>query len=101
MKLIGYFGSAVNVVSSNPCVGTSPRIKIYFSLSLICTDELISAAKIMTFFPKLPTVKNSEENKILYLYLSRSAFLVSFANPNKQLPYVKSVFKFLNFGPSV
>ena len=26
----------------------------------------------------------------LYLYLSRSAFLVSFTDPNKQLPNVKS-----------
>ena len=33
---------------------------------------------------------------LLYLYLSRSTFLVSFADPNKQLPNVQSVFKFLN-----
>ena len=32
VKLIGYFASAVNVVSSNPCVGPSPRVKISFSL---------------------------------------------------------------------
>ena len=30
---------------------------------------------------------------LLYLYLSRSAFLLSFTAPNKQLPTVKSVFK--------
>ena len=30
----------------------------------------------------------------LYLYLSRSAFLVSFTDPNKQLFNVKYVFKF-------
>ena len=29
-KLIGYFTSAVDVVASNPCVGSSPRIKISF-----------------------------------------------------------------------
>ena len=37
----------------------------------------------------------------LYLYLPRSAFLVSFTDSNKQLRNVKSVFEFLNFGPSV
>ena len=30
IKLVGYFTSAVNAVSSNPCVGSSPRIKISF-----------------------------------------------------------------------
>ena len=53
--------SAVNVVSLNPCVGPSPRIKISFPLLSLCTDELISAPKIMKFFPKLPSLnKNSE-----------------------------------------
>ena len=31
-KLIEYFVSAVNAVSSNSCVGPSPRIKIFFPL---------------------------------------------------------------------
>ena len=31
-KLIRYFASTVNVVSTNPCVGPSPRIKISFPL---------------------------------------------------------------------
>ena len=35
------------------------------------------------------------------MYLSRSAFLVSFADPNKQLPNVQYVFKSLNHGLSV
>ena len=39
------------------------------------------------------------ENQILfrsqYIYLSRSAFLVGFTDPNKQLPNVKSVLNFL------
>ena len=30
LKLIGYLASAVNVVSSNPCAGPSPRIKKSF-----------------------------------------------------------------------
>ena len=56
----------------------------------------------MTFFPKFPSVNKSSEQasnpmpKPLYLYLSRSAFLVSFTNPNKELPNVKYIFKFLN-----
>ena len=50
----------------------------------------------------LPSVnENSElESNLmlqpLYLYLSRSAFLVSFADPKKQLPNVKTVFKSLD-----
>ena len=28
VKLIGYFASAVNVVTSNPCVGSPPKIKL-------------------------------------------------------------------------
>ena len=39
--------------------------------------------------------------KPMYLYLSRSAFLVSFTDPNKQLPNVKILFKLLNCWPSV
>ena len=58
---MGYVGSAVNVVSSSPCVGPLLRIRIFFPLLSICTDHLISAPKIMTFFPKLPSLnKNSE-----------------------------------------
>ena len=37
----------------------------------------------------------------LYLYLSGSAFLVSFADPNKQFFSVKYVFKFPNHGFSM
>ena len=42
---------------------------------------------------------NSMQKK-LYLYLSGSAFLVSFTDPNKQLANVKSVFEFPNWVPS-
>ena len=46
----------------------------------------------MAFFPTLPFVnENSEQESYpmrypIYLYLSGSAFWVSFAEPNKQLP---------------
>ena len=53
VKLTGFYISAVNVVSSNPCVASSPRIKISLSLLSICTDEPTSAPKIMTYFPML------------------------------------------------
>ena len=47
-----YFASTGNVVSSNLCVGSSKRIKIPFLLLSICTDELISTLKVMTFLPQ-------------------------------------------------
>ena len=96
------FCLAVNVVSINPCVGSLPSHKIYFSLLSICKDEPISAPKIIRFFPTLPSDNENSECKSnplpypLYLYLSRSPFFVSFADPNK----FKSVFKSLR-GPSV
>ena len=55
----------------------------------------------MIFLPILPSVNENSEREsnplqeLLYLYLSRSAFLVSFIDPNKQLPNVKSVFRSL------
>ena len=50
--------------------------------------------------------KNSERESNpmpypLYLYLFGSAFLVRFADPNKQIFNVKSIFKFLNNGLNV
>ena len=48
-------------------------------------DELISAPKIMTFLPMLPFINKNFERESnpmpqpLYLYLSGSAFLVSFS----------------------
>ena len=53
----------------------------------------------MTFFPMLSSVNENSEREsnrmssLLYLYLSKSAFLVSFADPHRQLPKLKSVFK--------
>ena len=61
VKLIGYMASALNVVLSNLCVCHSPRIKIFLFLLSICTDELISASKIMTVFPMLPSVNENSE----------------------------------------
>ena len=61
----------------------------------------------MTYLPILPSGKENSERKSnsmpypLYLHLSRSAFLVTSTDPNKQLPNVKSVFEFVNCGPSV
>ena len=59
---MGYLASAGNVVSSNPGLGPLPRIKMSLFLLSICTDNLISAPKIMTFIPMLPSVnKNLEQ----------------------------------------
>ena len=66
------------MVSSNHCVGPSPRIKMSFFLLSICTDELIPASKIM--------------KHIYHAYLSRSVFLANLASPNKQSFKVKLVF---------
>ena len=54
-KLIECLASAVNVVSSNPCVGSIPKINFSFFLLSICKDELISTPKIKTFLPMLPS----------------------------------------------
>ena len=93
VKLIEYFFSAFNVVSSNPCVGPLPRIKIYFLLSK-CTEELISTPKIMQFLPNSLHTENFPflSNPVPYpeyFYLSISSFLVSLTAPNKLC--VKSV----------
>ena len=53
--------------------------------------ELISAPKIMTLFPVLPSVnKNSERESssmryLLYLYLSGSVFLVSYTDQKQAI----------------
>ena len=53
VKLIGYFASVVNVISFNPCVGSSPRIMMSLFLLSTCTYELISALKIVTMHPSV------------------------------------------------
>ena len=52
-KLIEYWASAVNVVSTDPCVSPLPRIKISFHWLSTWRDELISTPKMMTFSPTL------------------------------------------------
>ena len=59
VKLIGYKTTAANVVSSNPFVGASPRIKISFPLLSIYTYQFILSPKIMTFFLRLPYVNKN------------------------------------------
>ena len=54
-KIIEYCASAVKVVSSNPCVRPSLRIKIPFPALSVCTDELTSTPKVMIFLPTLPS----------------------------------------------
>ena len=66
LKLIGYFSSDVNMVSSNPCVNPSTNIYISLFLLSICTDELILATKIITFFPTFSSVNEVlNQNQIL------------------------------------
>ena len=56
---MGYFASAVNVVSSNPSVGPSSIINISFYYRN--AQMSISAAKIITFFSILPSVNENSE----------------------------------------
>ena len=60
--------------------------------------------KKMTFFPcHHHVIKMPNKNQIICcsLYLSRSEFLVNFTDLNKQLPNVKSVFRFVSCGFSL
>ena len=97
VKLIEYWVSAANIWF-NPCISSLPRIRIYFPLLSICTDELISTPKTK-FLPTLPSSKeycprvSNTIPKPPYEHLSGSVFLVNLTPPNKQPPKVKSVFK--------
>ena len=53
VKFIEYIFSAVNVCY-NPCVGPIPKINMFFPLLSIWAEELISAPKIITFWPNPP-----------------------------------------------
>ena len=70
---------------------------LFFLLS-ICTDELISTPKIMTFLPQWKFESEKSESKSnplslpLYTYLSGSAFLINLRPPNKQSFKAKSEF---------
>ena len=58
---MGYIASAVNMVSSNACVGPSPRIKTSLFLLSIWIDEPIGVPKIITLFSKLSFVNENFE----------------------------------------
>ena len=60
-KLIEYWASADKVVSFN--LGSILRIRIYFFLFSICTDELISTPKITTVLPTLPSGNEKSERE--------------------------------------
>ena len=56
VKLVEYIFSAVKVISSYPCVGPSPRIRISFFLMSTSAEELISTPNVIQFLPNpLPT----------------------------------------------
>ena len=62
MKFIAYFFSAVSIVLSNPCIGPSSRIKIFFFLlSTLQKNSLLirRTPKIITLQPN-PPVGNEE-----------------------------------------
>ena len=91
VKLVEYFFSAVNVISSNLYARPSSRIKISFFLLLTCTEELIYTPQII----KLHSNSAAENEKVPYLsipipypeylYSSISESLVNLTVPNKQL----------------
>ena len=86
MKLIDYAFFAVNVASSDPWVGQSPKFKI--SVFLL-SEELISTSKIIT---TLPNLLATEEVSCLsnpipypeYLCLSKSAFFTNLTASSKE-----------------
>ena len=91
------------MVSSNTCVGPSPRIKISLFLLSIYRDKLKSVQKMMICFPKFPFVRENSEQEsnaipqLPYWYLSQSTFLFSSADPNKELFNKKFKFKIHGF----
>ena len=50
VKLIEHLFSAVSVVSTNPCVGPSPKIKISFFLLSLCTENSYLLQKLLHFY---------------------------------------------------
>ena len=67
-------------MSSNPCVGPTPRIKTSFFLLSTFPQELISTPKIITFWVNLPLENKNVQlgsNPVPYpeyLYLPITAF---------------------------
>ena len=103
-KLIGYLASAVNVLSSNPCVGPLPENNREKHRG---AQRSLYQLQKNDIFPMPPSVNETFEQelnpmlRLLYLYLPGSTFLASFTDQNKQFCNLKSVFKFLNHGFSV
>ena len=96
--MVEYSASTVNVVSSNPRVGSLPRVNISFFQLSACTEELLSTPNIMIVLQSpLPFVneKNPSTSNLTpnpeYEYLLGSAFLVNLAALNKKFRNVKSV----------
>ena len=56
---MGYLASAVIVVLSKFCAGFITKILMF--LPSICTEELLSVTKIITFSPLLPSVHENYE----------------------------------------
>ena len=90
VKLIEYLFPVDNLVSSNPCVALSPRIKIYFCLLLTCTEEPISTSNVFKFLPnRLPyeNVYPGLSNLTTYPeYLHANTFLLIRLHQTRNLP---------------
>ena len=56
---IEYLASAVIVVSFNPSVGPYQELRYFFLLS-VCTDQILSAPKIITFLLLSPFIEKFE-----------------------------------------
>ena len=77
---------------------TLTRSKLSFFLLSTCTDELISAPNIITFFPNTLPSNNEKVPRASnlipypkYLFLLKSVvFLVNLTAPNKEVPNAKS-----------
>ena len=91
-KIYSSFFSAVNVVSSKPCVGPLPRIKISFYYKHAGMNSY-QRQLLFTFLANLlHNVNLAHESKIIpeseYPYLLGSAFAVNLIAPNKEFPNV-------------
>lgn len=89
VKFREYSFSASNALSSNPLVGSLPRIKISFFLLSICTEELIPTSSMITFYQtsRHLTMENIYVHQIqkhiqdIYIYEDQY-FLPNFTAPN-------------------
>ena len=77
VKIIEYFFSAVSVVSSNPCVGPSPRvkylffvIKVYRLTHIYCKNYYIFTKSTSRKLKRSFCIKSNTISRILYLSIS-------------------------------